>query len=143
MAEVRFRLTSSFDEVPPVGEAIRAFGERAGLTAGDAGFLELAVVEAVNNAIEHAYGEQPGGRIEVRCTIDGDTVTAEVYDEGPPIDEGVIEPRGLEGYTADDRESLPEGGRGLAIMRGIFDEVAVERVGTRNRVHMTKRRAAH
>lgn len=90
--------------------------------------LQLAVGEAVANAIEHAYdGAQPAifsvhaRRVDGRLRID-------VLDQGRWRD-GVRTPRGV----------LSERGRGVGLMRALCDEVRIERtlVGTRIQLALT------
>lgn len=140
MSELRVTIASSYDEVAPVGEAVRALCGREGMSALDAGLCELAVVEAINNAIEHAYGGGPDGRIDVRVSVDAARVDAEIVDAGAPIDPAAAAAPGSLPSGPVPREALAEGGRGLAIIRGIVDELTFERDGDRNRVRMIRRR---
>jgi anti-sigma regulatory factor (Ser/Thr protein kinase) len=76
----------------------------------------FAVNEAVANAIEHGCAS-PEGHILVRTSSAGGALTFEVQDWGsfsPGFDEG---------------ESLPERGRGLALMATMVDEVEVKPTG--------------
>jgi serine/threonine-protein kinase RsbW len=93
--------------------------------------LKLAVTEACGNAVRHAYGDEEGP-VTVGFTLDGDRLEMVVEDEGA----------GLEVPEVDDW-TMPEnfeGGMGMAIIRAIVDELAVEE-GTDGRgtvVRMTK-----
>jgi serine/threonine-protein kinase RsbW len=80
--------------------------------------LKLAVTEACGNAVRHAYGGGDGP-ITVAFAIDEGRLELEVRDEGA----------GLSVADVDDwtmPENL-EGGMGMAIIREIVDELAVEK----------------
>jgi serine phosphatase RsbU (regulator of sigma subunit)/anti-sigma regulatory factor (Ser/Thr protein kinase) len=79
----------------------------------------LAVGEAVANAYRH--GRKPAGRseIRVRCSVEGDTVTVTISDEGPGFD-----PTTVPGDELPDR--FASGGRGLFLMSQLVDSVAFE-----------------
>ena len=93
--------------------------------------IELALSEALANAIIHGNSEEPHKRVFVscRCTTDGD-VSITVQDEGG----------GFEIDTAPDPTSpdnrLSGHGRGIYLMKALMDEVCFEQRGTV--VHMRK-----
>lgn len=126
-----------------MGESVRALCLAEGLSTREAGLHELAVVEALNNVVEHAYQGRPAGRIDVSFAIDEAAAVAEVVDEGEPIDPAAAHALAGEGAGDIPREALEEGGRGLAIIRGIVDELTFAHTDGRNRVRMfTRRRRA-
>jgi serine/threonine-protein kinase RsbW len=94
--------------------------------------IELALREAIANAIVHGNQEDPYKRVYVwcRCTTDGD-VWVTVQDEGEGFDvETVPNP------TAP--ENLFRGsGRGIYLMKTLMDQVRFEQRGTA--VHLRKR----
>lgn len=141
VAELRLQIDSTFEGVPVVGAGIRDLCARECLTPVEASMIELAVVEAVNNAIEHGYQEQPGGRIEIHVVVTASQIDAVITDAGPPIDPETFAER-YEDPRSVDRSALAEGGRGLTIMRGVFDELRYARRGDRNAVTMRKTRDA-
>lgn len=101
--------------------------------------VELAVVEAVTNAVVHAYGGKPGGRVSVFLSADDRRVEVEVNDAGPAVDlERLIAGSGPS--TETDRALLSENGRGFHIIRGVFEDVAFTRVDGWNRLRMGKAR---
>jgi phosphoserine phosphatase RsbU/P len=92
--------------------------------------IETAVVEAINNAVLHAYGGRTGGRVELGVRLSGGSLVVEVTDRGPPF---VPPPE-----SAVPR-ALSESGRGWPIMRAWMDEVNVVRRDGRNVVRLVKR----
>ena len=74
----------------------------------------LAVSEAVNNVVLHAYGDSPGPpqRVSVRIWVQGDTVEVVVADTGA-------------GFTEGDRAPATGLGAGLRLIEALADEARV------------------
>jgi serine/threonine-protein kinase RsbW len=79
--------------------------------------LKLALTEACSNSIRHAYREGRGGVVDVRYELSGDRLEVEVADEGSGFDLDAGDGEG---------EELDEGGLGIAIIRSLTDELAIE-----------------
>lgn len=95
--------------LPLVRQSVRRIGQLVGLSADRTAELEIAMGEAVNNVIEHAYGVVPG-TVRVRGGIEDGQLVITVEDSGTW------------------RPAEPSHtGRGLLIMRALVDEV---RIGT-------------
>jgi serine/threonine-protein kinase RsbW len=96
--------------------------------------LKLAVTEACGNVVRHAYGDDPGD-VFVSYVVRDDALEILVEDQG----------KGLEGKDASTRSvaAPPDGGMGMAIIRTIVDELAID-AGADGRgtvIRMTKRLA--
>ena len=79
--------------------------------------VKLALTEACSNSIRHAYREGRDGVVDVVFELNGSKVAVEVTDEGS----------GFDVDAADDESGLlDEGGLGLAIIRAVSDELAIE-----------------
>ncbi|HEU4349593.1 MAG TPA: SpoIIE family protein phosphatase [Actinoplanes sp.] len=86
----------------------------------------LACSEAVANAIEHGYRDDPFGQVEVAATVSAEAVEIKV------VDHGQWRP-GQTGLTR---------GRGLQLIRQVMDQVAVDRcAGTTVTMRRTRREA--
>ena len=118
-----------------MGEGVRAFGVEQGLTPGDAALLELAVVEAVNNAILHAYAGIDQGQVRVDMTRQGNRLIFAVTDWGQPFDLASQMARARERNQSPD---LAEHGRGLALINQIMDQVEYSSQGGANTMRLTK-----
>ncbi|MCL9665484.1 ATP-binding protein [Curtobacterium albidum] len=94
--------------------------------------LELALVELASNVIEHGAG---GGRVScsLRMDVGPDDVTVSLSDDGVPV---LVDPS-----AASLPDALAEGGRGLALVQMVVDDLRYERVDDRNR--WTVRRGRH
>lgn len=83
--------------------------------------IELLCREAVENAVLHGCGSDPGKRVRVLVERGADTVSCMVEDEG-------------EGFTPSIKSSLfdlthEEGGMGLAIISHYADRISLEEGG--------------
>jgi serine/threonine-protein kinase RsbW len=89
----------------------------AGLSAGDAGDLMVAVGEAVTNCIKHAYRGRPGGKILISHSMDTEWLTIHVRDWGDTF--------ATESYRAPDLDEAREGGYGIYLMQRTSDRVEI------------------
>lgn len=122
-------IDSRLDCVTLVGISIRALCLEYGADEMTAYQVQTSTVEAVNNAIIHAYSNQLGHPVWIRWSLAGKQLTVQVSDAGmtmrqlPPD----IEP-------APDAES----GRGWWIMRQWMDSVEYMTGSGRNTLNMIK-----
>lgn len=94
--------------------------------------IQMALREALANAVIHGNHENPHKRVYVtcRCSIDGEVVVT-VRDEGEGFDSHAI------ADPTDPQKRLLPHGRGIYLMRAFMDEVCFEETG--KVVHMRKR----
>ncbi|MEV6236333.1 ATP-binding protein [Lentzea sp. NPDC051838] len=112
--------------VAPVRHQLREWLRGSGFGDDEAGDLVLAVSEAVNNSVEHAYTAPASGTVEVRARIAEDgSVGVEIRDHGqwrvPP-------------------PALTTRGRGLLLMRESVDEVVIDRSASGTTVRLRRAR---
>jgi serine/threonine-protein kinase RsbW len=137
---IRLCVDSDLDLVALVARAIRALCEDL-LPAEALASVELAVVEAMNNVIEHGYHGRKGGEMEVSLTLAPGEIEVEIVDHAAPMPGDVTRADGPTPFDFDlsDVANLPEGGMGLALIRMSMDEVDyISRPGE-NRLRMVKR----
>lgn len=97
--------------------------------------MKVAVSEACNNAILHAYTTE--GMMEIRFMIQKNALAIAVRDEGRSFDPAAdqeVSPA-MHGKTLDEIEA---GGLGLYLMQALMDEVEVQS-GSGTEVVLTKR----
>jgi serine/threonine-protein kinase RsbW len=80
--------------------------------------LKLAVTEACANAVRHAYPDDVDGTVHLRMSLEPETLTVEVADEGRGLDAGE-----LSGWDA---SRMREEGMGFTIMRAVVDELEID-----------------
>lgn len=115
--------------------AVSAFVAHLDPTLEELADIKTAVSEAVTNAIIHGYenwqnyntlkgrqAEYHGGKVSVKCVLDGDMLHIEVSDKGKGISnvEQAMEPL----FTT--RPELERSGMGFAFMEAFMDDLEVE-----------------
>lgn len=98
------------------------------------GSIEIALSEAVNNVVEHAYADQQPGKVAVSCVYLADMLYIKLRDSGPAFDPVTCQEDCAP--TLDlPRDALPEGGFGWPLIRELTQDVTYHRVGGEN--HLT------
>lgn len=131
---IRLTIDSLLDDVFLVGLAMRAYAEHLGFDDSEAASLELAVVEAVNNAIIHGCNGKLGHKVNVSVTIRPHWLIAAVSCTGS----GKVRFPPPENPVSAESE-IPECGRGLLLIHQIMDEVLFETLKDRHVLTMKKR----
>lgn len=86
--------------------------------------------EAFNNVIEHAYRGVKTEEVEIRLTLEAESLVIDIIDGGQAFDiDSVDEP---------DLDAMPEGGLGIWIIRSFMSDVAYRCEGGKNILTMTK-----
>ena len=81
---MRLHIDSDFDKVALLARAVRALcAELLDADAADA--VEISLVEAVNNVIEHGYEGKPGRDVGVEVSVQPDRIVIEVVDHALPM----------------------------------------------------------
>ena len=115
-------------------DAIREIAAQAARDAGmdDSGIfgVELSMVEACTNIIEHAYEGLDGGEIECTWDMDDEKLTIIIHDHGKSFDSSSVTLPDLDS----DFESRPLGGLGVFFMKKSMDAVQFESLGEEGNV---------
>lgn len=132
--EVRFRFRTHADRISTAVDRIMRLVELSRCVRDEEIKVELALREALINAMVHGNQMNPDKWVHVRCRCEpGNGVSIVVGDEGQGFDlVGVPDPATAQGIRSE--------GRGMVIMRSYMDEVSFEKGGTE--VHL-KKRAGH
>jgi serine/threonine-protein kinase RsbW len=93
--------------------------------------LNLALTEAMVNAIEHGSCGTPNQTIHVAIQVLGDRLCIKVYDHGQGFD--------LEQVTSPNLEHPGERGRGIFLIKSIMDSVSYRKINGGNVLEMIKR----
>ena len=133
--KITFLIDSTLDNVSLAGVAVRGICSYLSLSEADAYYLELCVVEAVNNAIKHAYNSEAGNAVEINTTYSKDCISFEISDWGIKMDSQG--PPRLN-FDAGNLVMIPEHGMGLFIIDSVMDEVAYRSDGGKNTLTMRK-----
>lgn len=132
---IKLVIESRLENVALVGGAVRGIADMLSIDRIACYHLELCVVEAVNNAIKHAYHFEAEHSVEVELLRFRDRLTFRVCDRGESMKPAKVAPFCFDPLKV---ETLPEGGMGVFILSALMDEVSYETVNGRNILTMTK-----
>lgn len=135
---VQLSIESKLDHVSLIGVLVRALAAQLGYASLDSFQIELAVVEAVNNSIEHSYLGEPNKKIDVSLSMGEGNFVLTIADDGIPMPPQAL----AESEEPVSSDEFSEGGRGLDIIKQVMDSVTYER-GSRNSLHLIKRLPSH
>lgn len=119
--------------------AVEAFATRSGLALELVFPVNLALGEILANIYSYGFPVGHPFHCHVTVSVVGDALTAVIEDSGIAYDPLLQEPSHDPALDADER---PSGGLGVFFIKTLLDEVKYERVGTLNRITLTKRTAA-
>jgi serine/threonine-protein kinase RsbW len=123
-------MPSEIKAVGPLVQRLMRLIEGSHFVAGEEPAIELALEEALNNAVVHGNRMDPEKLVQVLCRCDGKGISLAVKDQGQGFDPNTVpNPLSPENLSADH-------GRGIWLMRVAMDEVSFENRGTE--VHMRK-----
>jgi serine/threonine-protein kinase RsbW len=130
--EIDSWMPNKIQAISPLVDRLMRLIEGTRCVPGDEFGVELALREALQNAVLHGNQEDPGKKVHIRCRCGpGNEITIIVTDQGRGFDFGKILGNGL---TSD---PAAEHGRGIQLMKAFMDDVHFERGGSE--VHMRKR----
>jgi serine/threonine-protein kinase RsbW len=131
---ITLSIESQFENVFLIGLAINRIASSIPVSEQLAFEMEVAVLEAVNNAVEHAHGHQRNKHVTVRVQLDSDRIQFTVADRGAPIDFEAA----MAGSEKGESEGELERGRGLQVINALMDEVRYERKRETNQISLVK-----
>src|SRR5580700_10204811 len=140
--ELHQAFPSSVAAISPFADQLMRFIKRFTLSFGAAketeDEVEIAINEALTNAVTHGNQENPEKQVHVacRCSMDGELLIT-VRDEGEGFDS-----RAVPDPTEAQRLLLTHG-RGLHLMRALMDEVSFEENGRVVRMRKRTKAQAH
>jgi len=130
--EIDSWMPSKIQAISPLVDRLMRLIEGSECVPGEEFDVELALREALENAVVHGNQENPEGKVRIRCRCQpGNEISIVVTDQGKGFDFEAIEGKGI----TSDPDS--EHGRGLQLMKAYMDDVHFERSGSE--VHMRKR----
>src|SRR5216684_5053855 len=134
LLEIEAWMPSETKAISPLVDRLMRLIEGSRCVAGNENAVELALREALSNAVVHGNGMDAHKLVQIRCQCEfGKGVSIIVTDQGHGFDPRTVpDPLAVERLEA-------EHGRGIHLMKLAMDEVSFERGGTE--VHMRKRPA--
>lgn len=130
--ELKLDMPSEIGSIAPTVDKIVAKIRNSLCLPGKEQDVEVALFEALANAVIHGNREQAGKTVNISCHCQSDKcVSIVVRDQGTGFDPAAVpDPTSPENLGA-------EHGRGILIMKTFMDEVHFEKGGTE--VHMMKK----
>ena len=131
-------MPSAIPAISPLVDRLMRLIEGSQCVPGAEADVELALREALDNAVVHGNREDPKTKVHIRCRcVPGKEISIVVTDQGKGFDSEKITGNSVKW----DPDS--EHGRGIQLMKAYMDEVHFERGGSE--VHMRKgsRSASH
>lgn len=130
---VELRVQSRADRLRVVRAVVAEAARSAGASAPCVRDMVIAVDEACQNVIRHAYGGRPDGEIILQISRLDDRLIFDLVDFAAPVDASVIRPR--------DVTEVRPGGLGTHFINECMDEAVFRPppAGAGNRLWMTKR----
>jgi serine/threonine-protein kinase RsbW len=131
-------LATTFDAVSEAGERLGVLLDQA-FDETRAAQLRLGLVEALTNVVEHGCQGRPDGYLHLRATAGPSQWCFRLMDDGLPIPTAALASAdgSVFGFDPDARDTLPEGGMGLSLIRMVFDRVDYRSSGGRNELILT------
>lgn len=125
------------DQIRPICRFILAEAHAAGVDDATCQQIELACDEAVTNIVEHAYGGDEMGQIDVRVDVTHNALRVTLQDTGKPFNPGNVPlPASLDESNP---KAIDIGGLGIHLMRQLVDDVHYEFNDDGNKVTLVKK----
>jgi phosphoserine phosphatase RsbU/P len=112
---LQLRFPARAAELKRIREAVRVGVEGCGCSAKSTADIVLAIDEACQNIIRHAYRGDSDNVIELEVEHRGDSLVFSLTDHAPAIDPSRVKPRNL--------DDIRPGGLGTYFIRRVMDEV--------------------
>jgi serine/threonine-protein kinase RsbW len=130
--EIDFWMPSEVRAISPLVDRLMRLIEGSHCIPGEEFDIELALREALDNAVVHGNQEDPETKVHIRCRCHpGKEITIVVTDQGKGFDFEKFVGNGIP------PNSSSEHGRGIQLMKAYMDDVHFERGGSE--VHIRKR----
>jgi serine/threonine-protein kinase RsbW len=124
-------MPSETKAISPLMDRLMRLIEGSHCVSGEEPSVELALAEALNNAVVHGNRMDRQKLVQILCRCElGKGICVVVKDQGQGFDPNAVpDPTAVENIGADH-------GRGIWVMKSVMDELSFERGGTE--VHMRK-----
>lgn len=133
---IHYLIDSKFKNISIASSAVRELCTHLGLSEIDTYYLELCVIESINNAIQHAYSNEEGHVVDVAISYSPGDIVIRISDTGKPMTlyiPGTIE------FDPNDLTTVPDHGLGLYIINSVMDDITYESSGPVNTLTMRKK----
>ncbi|MDX9849413.1 MAG: ATP-binding protein [Anaerolineaceae bacterium] len=126
----------SYSSLVKIGEFVTQAAKSIGFEGFELYKIETAVDEACSNIIEHAYGEDNFGEIDISITTNPEKITITLTDYGEPFDPEYVKQPNLN----TDLQNREDHGLGIYMMKQWMDEVNFMNYENKNILTLVKYR---
>ena len=133
--EIEAWIPSEIKAISPLVDRLMRLIEGSHCVRGEEASVELALAEALNNAVVHGNRMDRHKLVQILCRCElGKGISVVVKDQGQGFDANTVpDPTAGENIGADH-------GRGIWVMKSVMDEVSFERGGTEVRMRKAPKR---
>lgn len=143
--KINLSIDSDESQVQHIGAVVRCLCGQLELAAVKPSSVELAVVEAVNNSIIHAYHSKAGNPVDVTFEYHADCLSIQIKDYGEPMPKSVavrLTGREVKKNLDVPKNDLPESGWGIELLKAICDKVSYQSLSSGNTISLSFKLAA-
>lgn len=126
---------NAFDAIGPATESAEEWLAKRKISLDVSFLVSLTIEELVTNCIKYGYDDSNEHTIQITLSVDDQTLTMLVVDDGHAFDPLAAKPPDLSAEI-EDRQI---GGLGIHMLRELADDIRYERRDGTNRVTLTKR----
>ena len=134
--KIRLEIESRLENTYLIGLYIKTLARDLKLDNEQTYLVELAVIEAINNVIMHAYESQTGNPVTVEIIIEEDEIIFQIFDNGKSMQRSDVQELR---FDPSDKSSYPEQGMGLTIMKKSMDKIEYRVMKNKNQLTMIKK----
>lgn len=136
MRDSHLKIPGIYKNLAIISDFVVDYATRLGFQERGVQAVQMAVDEACTNIIEHAYGGEGKGDIELLCQQHQQGIKVVIKDTGNPFNPDSVNPPDLEAPL----EERDIGGLGLFLMRKLMDDVHFSFESGGNTLVMIKKR---
>jgi serine/threonine-protein kinase RsbW len=134
MTRVTATITGPGEQVARVPGLLDALARAHRLDTNAVADMQVALDEVLTNILANGFADGTAHRVDIALAVDGNRLTAELEDDCAPFDPLAVPPPEF-GASLQERRI---GGLGVHFVRRLMSNVTYTRVGTRNRLVLTK-----
>lgn len=127
-------INSAHSDVRRAATFLYQFCEQHSIGNKTQGQLDLILVEALNNVVEHAYPDNVDGSIVIELDYIDNEIVIKITDQGIAAPESFM----IQEPELPNHNHLPEGGWGLCLIQALTDTIEYFRFSDHNTLVLTK-----
>ncbi len=134
-SSISFHTPARLSDIRLLGISVRALCSSLGFNTTETFQLELAVVEAANNIVFHAYHQKDHTSFDMDFSVTQEKIICTFTDQGKPAD---FLHKHSQTALCDNIQRIPENNRGICIICNVMDEVTYTKEERGNVLTMVK-----